>query len=533
MAVLPPPSSIIGISKFDRWYPNQDRVFSDVLSWLSSSQRFLGLSLPTGAGKSLLSVLSAHSSGRRAVILTATKGLQAQIGRDFSDLVVDIRGQNSFQCLLSDGEMIMADEGPCHQGFQCQYKASGCPYYDRLRKALRSQVVVTNYAYYLVQHRYSTGLGDISLLILDEAHLALSALESMLAVYVDKAEIESMGAYFPGKGYEDWDGWKGWALSQVDKVELIESQLKEQLKDMWNQGDRAPSAMLRAHRAASMVARKLREVVDSKGAWVWERRSHGWLLSPVWVTDYMPLLYRDIGKVMSMSAVLTPKLMEVLGTPVEENRAGYVEMPSYFPPENSPIIHIPTVRMSHRSSNEDLAMWVARIDQIIDRRLDRKGIIFTTSYARRDLVLQKSRHKGIMISHGTKDVVQAVNKFKQAKAPAVLVSPAVTSGWDFSMEESGQGKPQYSIIGKIPYPDTRVPAVRARMDRDNDWTSWMAMQTLVQEAGRINRSVSCKGEIFVVDDSWLWYWKRYKNFAPNWFRERVVGSSQIIPEPLF
>lgn len=521
--MLPAPSDIIGIPKFDRWYPHQDDVFSKIMDWLSSRERFFGLSLPTGSGKSLVAMLAADTSGERTIILTATKGLQAQICSDFGDIVTDIRGQNSFQCLLSEDELITADEGACHQGFSCMYKGGGCPYYDRLRKAMRSRIVVTNYAYYLVQHRYSTGLGDIGLLVLDEAHLALSALESMLSVYIDKYETESMGAYFPVK-LESWEEWKSWAAQQAGKVDRVEEKLRSQLREMWETGERAPSSMLRAHRAAATTARKLREIIESKGNWVWERRSRGWLLSPVWVTDYMPLVYRDVGKVMAMSAVLTPKLMEVLGA----KDGKYLEMPSYFPARNSPVIHIPTVRVSHRTSQEDMAMWVARIDQIIDRRLDRKGIVFTTSYARRDLVLYKSRHKDIMISHGTKDVVQAVNRFKESKPPAVLVSPAVTSGWDFPGNEC-----EYLVIGKLPYPDTTVPAVKARMEIDQDWTSWIAMQTLVQESGRGTRSKEDRCEVFITDDSWWWYWKRYKDFAPKWFRDRVRGSVQTVPEPAF
>lgn len=366
----------------------------------------------------------------------------------------------------------------------------------------------------------------------DESHMALGSLESMLAVYLDKQGLESLGAYFPQNGFNDWDGWRGWASNQVGKASREAQQLKNELKEIWDTGRSAPSSLLRAHRTAMSMERKLSELANSKGKWVQERRGHGWLLSPVWVTDYMPLVYRDTGKIAAMSAVLTPKLMTVLGMGIENGKADYIEMPSYFPPKNSPIIHIPTVRINHKSSKSDMAMWVARIDQIIDRRLDRKGIVFTTSYVRRDLLVKGSRHKGIMVSHSTKDVVAAVNRFKEMDPPAVLVSPAVTSGYDFPQQEDGNA--QYLIIGKIPYPDTTVPAVKARMEIDPDWTSWMAMQTLVQSAGRASRSITDKAEIFICDDSWKWFWPKYKNMAPLWFANRIVrGSYNTVTEPAF
>jgi Rad3-related DNA helicase len=74
---------------------------------------------------------------------------------------------------------------------------------------------------------------------------------------------------------------------------------------------------------------------------------------------------------------------------------------------------------------------------------------------------------------------------------------------------------------------------QARNADDKDWTSYLAMETLVQECGRINRSAEDLGEIFILDDSFKWFFAAYKKFAPLYFQERVRGSLECIPDPIF
>jgi len=134
-----------------------------------------------------------------------------------------------------------------------------------------------------------------------------------------------------------------------------------------------------------------------------------------------------------------------------------------------------------------------------------------------------------MITHSTRDVVDAVNMFKESSPPIVLVSPSVTTGYDFPMPE---GNPQYIIAGKLPYPDTSSPVAKARQEDDKEWSSYIAMESLVQSAGRCSRSVEDKSEILIIDDNWKWFLKRYGKFAPAWFRARYRGSLATVPDPL-
>jgi len=508
-------------AKFPSWYPGQEDIFESCIAWLNDNDsRFLCLSAPTGSGKSILAVLSAKMSGRRTVILTVTKGLQTQIMDDFGVLgAVDIRGQNAYSCKMVP--TLRCDEGPCHEGFHCAYREKGCTYYDQHKLALAADIVVTNYAYLLAQTQYSEGLGEIGMLVCDEAHLAFASLESHLTTQIFRDESESCGVHFPLDAMETWQEWRMWATQAVPVVNMLVAQRLAEIKAIREAGDTPPGSLSRAYRNAVSLARRLTFVSTAIGKWVWEKVASGWKFTPVWPSVYSGMIFQTVEKVMLMSAVLTEKTADNLG--VTEDRT-FIDAPSYFPPENTPIIHIPTARIDYKASGPHYQWWAARIDEIIEGRMDRKGIVFTVSYDRRNTLLKRTRNRSVMHTHTTEDVIKMVQNFKNASPPAVLVSPAVTSGWDFLGEEC-----EYIVIGKIPYPDTSSPVVKARTEDDPDWSSFMAMETLVQEAGRGSRASDDSCEVLVIDDNWAWYWPRYQHFAPGWFHQRVRGKRTHVP----
>jgi ATP-dependent DNA helicase DinG len=517
--VLPVPSAISPLQEYTTWYPGQDRAFSAIMDWMASDSRWLCVEAPTGTGKSLLAMLSATVSRRRTAIITATKGLQDQLGRDFGEHLRDIRGQNSYLCRrLGDGSTV--EHAPCHAGVPCAHRdyPSTCDYYGALERTSSATVAVTNYAYWMAQHAHSAGIGDRELLILDEAHLIFSALESHVSVRLAPHEVGVAGGDWPTQDFKSWAGWRGWAHRNAATAGYQADKLK-----LAAQADQGPAVMRAYSRMQSLNAR-LKTIAASHGEWAWERTTRGLAFSPIWPEEYAASLYLDVPKILLMSAFMTPKVADMIGVPADRS---WVAVQSTYPAANTPVRHVKTAAINRHSTDAHMGIWAARIDQLIDRRLDRKGVVFTVSYSRRDYLMSHSKHSDIMVSHGTDNVVEMVEKFKRSKPPAVLVSPSVTSGWDFPGDTC-----EYIIIGKIPYPDTRPAVVRARHDQDRDWTAFSAMMTLVQSAGRGTRGPGERCEVWVVDDTWRWWWPANKRFAPTWFAERVaMESSDYVEGP--
>lgn len=524
---LPPPSTLLGIPRLTKWYGGQEAAFRGILDWYHGPARFLGLACPTGGGKSILALLAARMTDARTLIVTATKGLQGQYISDAAPLGgVIVKGQSNFPCTLVRG--ITADEGPCHEGLPCTYaKSGGCPYREQLVAALSAPIVITNYAYYLAQTRFSSGMGEFGLLILDEGHLAFSSMESHLTIFFSKMDVESLGVPFPVIT-DQWELWRSWAETGLAVVEAVVSKLESDIKARRTSGGTVPGAMSHSYHVSKSVSARMGNMVSAQGDWVIQKTYHGWRFTPKWVSGYNAALFQSTRKVMLMSAILSAKTADSLGVPVAPDRS-WIEVPSYFPPRNTPIWHVPTARINFRTDDYGSTIWVTRIDQIISRRQDRKGIIFTVSYDRARLLLQRSRYANIMLTHSTNDVVQVVEKFKRMDAPAVLVSPTVTTGWDFPAELYNI---RYIIVGKVPYPDTKDPVMQARQADDKEWSSYLAMETVIQESGRATRSSTDKCEILIVDDQWKWFYWQYKKYAPLWFQARVRGSLTGVPDPL-
>jgi Rad3-related DNA helicase len=230
-----------------------------------------------------------------------------------------------------------------------------------------------------------------------------------------------------------------------------------------------------------------------------------------------------------MSATLRPTALTMLN--IDKEDRAFREWPRVFPAQYTPIYHIKnndSVRMDSKADDERLRKWVQMIDSVIDARLDRKGLIHTVSYLRQDFLLHHSRHRDLMIAN-TQDpemptAVEAVELFKSAAAPALLVSPSFSTGWDFPGVTC-----EYQIIAKVPFPDTRNKLMRARLERSQVYGNWLTMQDLVQACGRGTRSEKDRCEIFIVDDHISWFFYRNRNLAPRWFE--IVRVSEIPPAP--
>ncbi len=526
---LPSPAQLLGLpedSKFKNWYPGQYSLLEKALDWYYSDARFLGEVVGTGGGKSAGALLLHKLTGARTAILTASIGLQQQYMRDAGELGgVLVMGQRNFDCALDPS--IKADEGPCHDGIPCELKDQ-CLYRIQLRRAMDSDLVITNYAYWLAQCNFSSGLGDFDLLCCDEAHQAgaFSAMENYLTIFLARLDVQPFGVNFP-ESADQWENWRTWADVSTPIAEEQVSRMEAELKQYKSSGS-VPSRISRAYRTAKSLVAKLERLSSMSEDWVIQRTYHGYRFVPKWVDAYSGHLFQDVPKVVLMSAILSHKSCDYLGVPKNGQRS-WIEMGSQFPPENTPIWHIPTARINYRTDDSGTTMWAARIDQIIQRRLDRKGIIFTVSYERARLLMSRSRFRDIMVMHNTSDVVQVIEKFKQAKSPLVLLSPSVTTGYDFP---ANLYNIKYLIVGKIPYPDTNNPVTKARHEDDKEWSSYLAMETLIQECGRATRSSADRCEVLLLDDNARWFLYSHKSFAPKWFMARYRGSLDSVPDPL-
>jgi Rad3-related DNA helicase len=247
---------------------------------------------------------------------------------------------------------------------------------------------------------------------------------------------------------------------------------------------------------------------------------------PVWPSDYAEeLLFLNIPRVVIVSATLGSKSLDLMG--IKKTDYEFFDYSSVFPPERSPVYSIPTVGLNHKSSQEDILEAFQRCDDIIADRLDRKGIIHTVSYKRALEYLEASSFTHVMLTHdnGPGSAMEAARRFKEATAPAVLVTPSMTTGYDFPYSQC-----EYQIIMKAPFADLTDPVIHARKEKDQSYYEYAMAQTLIQSCGRGMRAPDDRCETFIVDDGVDKVVKRKPGNFPAWFRE-LYRKQELVPLP--
>lgn len=506
------------------WRPGQWDMVYDIAQRLTPASPDGMINAPTGFGKSLTYLAIAALTGWRVAILTSTKALQDQLTREFSDWgLIDVKGRTNYPCRAAErpdlglsmffkrNRAYTTAEGPCRRGITCPLREMGCDYFDRIREAARSQVFTTNYDFWF--HKQPE-LGPIDLLVLDEAHQAPDELADYLSFRLTPDHRRAIGAAWPeGEDVKEWRAWAAWAADRA--ANLLDSQLHKEDEHL---------------RELKFTLEGMCEMLGA-GEWVIEHGTDGRkgnvsfdCIDPeafgrrkLWGSAKRRLLVSATVNLMTAKALgMDPKTVKVW------------EGKSNFPVSRRPVYVVQgATRLNFRSTEGEKLMWSNLADRVIAARRDRKGIFHTHSFERAKFLLVRSRQRDMMILNESRNTATTVASFRRGGA-ALLVSPSLTTGWDFPFTEC-----EYQIIGKIPFPDLRTKAARARNARNKEWAGYTAAQTIVQASGRGMRAADDQCETFIIDGNFDWWFGQNKKFLPKWWQESLVWVTlATLPQPL-
>jgi Rad3-related DNA helicase len=521
-------------AKFSQWRPGQ---YEAVMQALDAPQRFVAMNLPTGTGKSLSAMACSVLYGKRSVTLTSTKELQVQYSSDFD--ITDFRGRQNYDCLnrgnCADGRL----SGCPHSvksstvGNPEDDSPGDCPYSIARREFLNSQTSVSNYACYFANVIHGEGMGDIDLLILDEAHNAIEELSSALAITLDHHTYETIRkSGIPEKPTgQKMDQWRNWARHCAPIVKIIFDTVKKQ--------GGSPS-WLRVIDTMKSVLTSIAMVPDD---WILDESHAGQTtFAPLWPTDYAEkLLFRGAKKVFLLSATIVEKTTELLN--INAADLLFISHITTFDPRRSPVYLFGASHIDSRSTPGQLQEMMGRMDCIIGRRLDRKGLTHPVSYekvAGAEYISSNSEHRGLMISPRGRELHDSLKLFRESDAPRILNSPAIKTGYDFPMKQA-----EYQFIPKVPFIDARSPIMKARSEADPEYLPYLTAQTITQTCGRLMRSPEDRSETFILDTHANWFLKPkskpgsssrggFRHLFPDWFLRQVQypNSQPKPPEAL-
>lgn len=517
------PHQIGAPSKYREWRPGQYEAIGRASD---SDKRFITMCIPTGGGKSLVYHMLRILWKMRTVVLTVNNGLQDQNMRDFEESgLVDIRGQSHYPCLgvkdngplhreFSDLDPTTCDHGPCHAGYECELKESGCSYFDAVRISRNSRATVTSYAWWFAAGRQS-GSGILApvadLLVCDEAHAASAQLSRALSIQINN---EILGRYADYR-CDDWDAeeWKDWAIEYKSRIE-------QEIEALFIKVQQRPKFFMHELRQHQDLLRKVKRMRHLSEEWIPEVGSDGLNLSPVvpkWEAEKW--LFRGAKKVVFISATIKPEMMSELG--VDRREQEFIEIDSEFPVYRRPIFSVSGVSLNSRSTTEDYKRWAAKVDGIISPRQHLNGIIHTVSYERSKRLVRMSRFRSLMLRHSTKNFASTIQQFRASQGHCVL-SPNLTTGWDFPYDDA-----RYNIISKVAFPDTRSKLMQARLRRDKFYDLRIAAVDAQQAAGRIVRAPDDWGETFFIDANIRWLIRRCRHLFAKWFIQAYKEVDQL------
>lgn len=515
MDKLPSPEEIGLPAKFGKWRSNQEEALSVIIT---SRKRSTAVCAPTGMGKSAIAVASALMSEKPTCIVTGSRGLQSQYTDDFGSIgMVDVRGRANYTCV---GRI----DSNCEEGAlsKCIYQGSmACPSSAAEIKANSSKLVVTNYSKWTHMRNSEEGLKHIEQVIFDEGHELPSAVAGAMQVVLYREGIEkTLGKTFPKYPKDnDMDVWKLWFASAIDKAD-------------WERKKAVERVMLSASPRQAWV----KDVIYLRNLcmdlsvlcamnprdWVVEEIDGDYQFDPIRPGRYAEsAMLCKVPRVVVLSATLRPKTMFMAG--ISHLNFDFYEFDSDFDPARCPIYWVPTMRVDARAT--DLSPLWNQFDRIAAKRQDRKGIVHTVSYNRRDELVARSRFSGKMIVNPKGEPpTEVVDRFKKSGPGHILVSPSINTGYDFDGDSC-----RWQFMCKIPFePPSKVQ--KARQEDDKEYRAYRAMQYLVQAFGRDMRSKNDWSERFLCDDHIQWFKAKYAHLAPrsfhNFFRE-----VEVVPQP--
>ena len=525
--ILPSPVDM-GFPCFREWRPTQLRAISD---YISHTDRFTAQNIATGGGKSGVCMADGYLSGGQTLILTTSKALQAQYLSDFAQTLVDIRGRANYACTsrtYADGSPVDCDMGSDMRCPSCIDKS--CTYIRAKQAAFSSQAVITNYAYHVSVGKSEGETLAPSLLILDEAHSAHDEVCKLMTCQIKKTELYRV----LNEPIPDFKSSPSALSTWLGPRQAIIADRLETLKANLAAGSR------QSHTTYRLTRELHRKVVTSLQAndatWMLQQDDQNLTVSPVWAAPYTEQwLFRNAPRVLLLSATLNRKSLQLLGIGNHNYIHGrdsyrFTVYPWDFPPANQPFYFVPLLYVAYSNDLLDENKLLGHITTICQDRKDRKGIIHSVSYDRAKWLARELESKGLhVLTHGPGEVEAAIQKHKNSPLPTILISPVVTTGYDFPGKAC-----EYQILVKVPSPNRKAdPVLDRRCKEDKEYRAYLVSQAIAQSSGRGRRYAEDRCETFILDRHFDQLYRKNLDLFPPWFQQTVkVRGVQVRVTPL-
>jgi ATP-dependent DNA helicase DinG len=499
----------------------------DAIEWiLKSDKKYVFLEAPTGAGKSIIGIVSAMCSGG-ANYSVHSKTLQHQITSDFPE-ARSLFGRSNYECIenpaVSCAECFHTKEMPC--------KAKGtCLYEVKKKEILAARLRILNYDYLISECNYIGKFSGHDFNVIDEADNLENTLIEFVTLTFTKYSLSKLGLSDEieelKKSSKDKIGlvtsWKQFchiaherATEQINKLDTIISTYT--FPPTEEQGRTLKEKVRLVH-----LIEKINLFVDNvDDTWLYDdSQEDKYIFRPLWLNEELghEFMWRHSNKWLLMSASFLPLHIECkrLGIPIDET--DYKILPSTFPKERRPIHVESCANLTAKTMEAEVPKLISRIKQIVDDRPQEKGLIHAVSFK-----LARDIYEGVqsdrLVIHDSTNRQSVLEEFMESDEPKVLISPSLERGVSLSMDLC-----RFVIVAKAPflYLGNKIVSARVYSSRiGNEWYSATMLLTVLQMCGRGMRSKDDYCETFILDEQFQRVFQSKPSFLPEWWKEAVT-----------
>lgn len=551
----------------------QREAIEFALSAYNEGKKVVILECPTGGGKSAIGMTIADMVPT-SYYLTVTKILQDQLVNDFGEQIIELRGRGSYPCnywdrfgpkmvsrkFMTSEELAKnkAKHGDCANGY-CRTKLndskdkfkcgncfavdgpnrsgklqqlsrgkdySECPYYEQVYQAVNSRKVVMNFSSFLFQTQMTKRFDDPrDLMIIDECHNLEPQLLDFVSVRITDFNLQDFGIFIPK--FDSPHAYAVW-FEESKMHQLIYDVIKQAISE---DNNRLADDMSRLLKKYKMFMEQMTQEGDNNFDWVCEyeektasgKTYRAVTLKPVFATNFVqPLLFRYSSRILMMSATILDVNVVCRSLGIDRDHIASYRMKNRFPVKNRPIYLDTVGKMTGGKGqmHEWAPPMVKKINEIVDKYPNDRGIIHTHNFAIMDYILKHASpttKKRLMHQRDFGDKKDLLKKHSETPG-AILIAPAMHEGIDLKDDLS-----RFQIICKVPYPncfDDEQLARRVEVDRK--YYMWLTALKIVQAYGRSIRSETDQADTYILDESIHKFLRDTKKMIPGWFTEALI-----------
>ena len=531
---------------------SQKEILDAVQQKLKSGYRKIILSAPTGTGKSAVAMTLAKSY-ENSFVVTSSKNLQDQYINDF-EMLVPVKGKSNFPCFksmeqkgidLQEYDVAMrqglsCEKGECEERTKegkrqnCKFKPRIqafeektfqeiiCPYYEQKYSALLADHSVWNYHSYFQTVKYNRGIyGEYlnrNISIFDEAHSIEDQIIQFVGIEIIKKHIDECEIRIESYDLSDIKMIiqliRDIAEFYARKVkEIRESRAYRENPD-YNRIRKLDGDYERFARVRSEISSDLGNFIINEPEYKKEEFK-SIIIKPLDVSKYVKEFFITPFQIFMSATINRDSFCQNMGFAPEE--IAFVDTPrSPFPLENRKVEFLNTARLSYKSPIVDENRIWLKIDEILSRHKNQRGLILTSSRVRCENIVKNlsSKNKSrLRICHArnpdgkTQDDV--IKEHANSK-DGVLISSSLWQGVDLKDNLS-----RFQIIAKSPYPNYTEKWVESKMERYPLWYPSQTITKILQGFGRSIRSKHDWATTYVLDSAVEPLLNNSKNLVPR------------------